>query len=42
MVYLGMLLLSLQNRLFAGILVAYVLFAYTRLYFAYQITPLAG
>ena len=42
MVYLGLLLLTLQNRVLTGILVTYILLAYTRLYFAYQITPLAG
>ena len=42
LVYLGMMLILLQNRVLAGFLIAYILFAYTRLYIAYQMIPMTG
>jgi hypothetical protein len=40
LIYLSMMLILLQNRLFAGLLTVYVLFSYTRLYLSYQVLPI--
>ena len=42
LVYLGMLLLLIQIKLMAGLLIVLALLAYARLFIAYQIIPLPG